>query len=110
MLKYFIKLQKAILLTVKSFKRLMSKLELFLEKVKNDIRGGECAYVVFNGEDFKSIRQTSSNVENIRFDHLVGVYDKNSTDFDIIDDCLDQISIYEQRKKNSTLLNQKMTS
>ena len=88
----------------------MSKLELFLEKVKNDIRGGECAYVVFNGEDFKSIRQSSPKIINIRSDHLVGVYDKNSTDFDIIDDCLDQISIYEQRKKNSTLLNQKMIS
>lgn len=76
----------------------MTDIKAFLEKVRKDIKGAKVAYIVFDGDELVSIRQTSNKILAIREDELVGVYDATAKDSDIIDDCLVCIDAYKEKQ------------
>ena len=88
----------------------MNDLDQFLRKVKNDIKGGVIVYITYDGVNFKSMRETSSKIESIKGAELVGVYDKQAIESEIVEDCLCQLKSYQKKQKERDSLNEAMTS
>ena len=88
----------------------MNDLDQFLRKVKNDIKGGVIVYILYDGVNFKSMRETSSKIESIKGAELVGVYDKQASESEIVEDCLCQLKSYQKKQKERDSLNEAMTS
>lgn len=80
----------------------------FLEDLHKAINKAGRAYIVYTGE-LRIIRGTSTAVNRIRQEHLVGVYTSRSTDHDIISDCLYCIEIYDKKVlEQAKLLDERM--
>ena len=88
----------------------MNDLDQFLRKVKNDIKGGVIVYITYDGVNFKSMRETSSKIESIKGAELVGVYDKQASESEIVEDCLCHLKSYQKKQKERDSLNKAMTS
>ena len=72
--------------------------------------GSSADVVLYDGVNFKSMRETSSKIESIKGVELVGVYDKEASESEIIEDCLCQLKSYQKKQKERDSLNEAMTS
>ncbi|PHS70679.1 MAG: hypothetical protein COB23_03125 [Methylophaga sp.] len=80
----------------------------FLQKLRTDIRNSGRVYISYDGV-LRSHRATSVKAASIGKTNLVGVYNAQSTDSDIIDDCLWFINQYDKSKvEQGRVLDQKM--
>lgn len=87
----------------------MIDISAFLEKVKRDINGAKETWITYDGVEFQSIRQTSKKTLSVTENELVGVYNAQSKDTDIIDDCLEHIEQHEKKQaEQSRRFNQAM--
>lgn len=68
-----------------------------VEKVRKEIKSGGSACIAFDGE-ISVIRGTSTKLDKINSNYVVGIYNGKSTDEEIIDDTIWFIEQYNEKQ------------